>query len=195
MIAPAQTITTAEKPVHFTAEQYFYLSQRDLLGMARTELINGEIIRMPSQYDTHAWAVSQLTDWLNSVFPKRRYWVRVQATLHCLENVPEPDFAVISERRKPGRSYMTGDRAMLVAEVADSTLLLDTRVKPAIYAAVRVPDYWVLDVQHRKLIVHRDPANTRSGPRYRSVVEYEEAARVAPMAIPKKTIRVSRLLP
>jgi Uma2 family endonuclease len=122
--------TTRKATVRFTPDQYFYLSEHNLLGEGRTELINGRIVRMASQYNTHLWAITECADWLREVFPKKRYWVRVQGTLHCLEHVPEPDIAVTLGPPDAEREVMTGDRAFLVVEVADSTLLADKRTKP-----------------------------------------------------------------
>ncbi|MBC7782998.1 MAG: Uma2 family endonuclease [Burkholderiales bacterium] len=196
MISPAQPILS--KPIRFTPEHYFYLSEHNMLGEGRTELINGEIIKMPSQLDEHAWAVTQSSDWLRSVFSKSKFWVRVQMTLHCASNVPEPDLAVIHEPMKPSRTYMTGDRSVLVIEISDSTLLADTHIKPAVYAGGGVNEYWVVDLQHRRLIVHRDPTTangSRMRSRYRSVTIFDESQSVSCLAAPKRSVKVSKLLP
>jgi len=196
MIAAATPITS--KPVKFTPAQYFYLSDQNLFGGRRTELIHGEIIYMCAQYDLHAFGVSRAFSWLNRAFPENRFWVRPQMTLHCGENVPEPDLAVIPDPPKPTKTVMKGDRAVLIIEVSDTTLEMDTLTKPEIYAGAKVPDYWVLDVNLRRLIVHREPTGSvgaRMGPRYKSIVTYDDSARVAPLAAPKKFIRVSKMLP
>lgn len=42
-------------------------------------------------------------------------------------------------------------------EVSVTSQALDLQVKPAIYAAADVSEYWVLDVPAREVVVHTDP--------------------------------------
>ena len=55
---------------------------------------------------------------------------------------------------------------LLVTEVAASSLSLDLSTKADLYARAGIPDYWVLDVNQRRMIVHRQPAEGK----YSSVV-------------------------
>lgn len=166
-----------------------------MLGERHTELINGKIVRKRPQYDGHAWSVTQLAALLRDTFPEKNFWVRVQMTLHCLASVPEPDLAVIIGPAKATKTYMTGHRAALVVEVADSTLLVDTRTKTAIYTAAGVPEYWVLDVAHRQIIVHRGPALVRGRWRYAEIIRNGDRESIAPLAATKRKARISDFLP
>lgn len=68
---------------------------------------------------------------------------------------PEPDLAVFppsySYRRRHPR------QASLLFEVSDTSLCRDLAIKSRIYARAGVPDYWVVDLVDRLVIVHRDP--------------------------------------
>ena len=55
--------------------------------------------------------------------------------------------------------------ALLVAEMGNTSLRMDLGPKARIYATGGVPEYWVLDVQRREIVVHREP----SGERYEHV--------------------------
>jgi len=47
--------------------------------------------------------------------------------------------------------------ALLVVEVAVSSLRIDTAIKPALYAAAGVPELWVIDVPGHAVRVFADP--------------------------------------
>jgi Uma2 family endonuclease len=75
----------------------------------------------------------------------------------------------------------------LAVEVADSTLRMDLSKKAELYARAGIPDYWILDVQNRRMIVHREPAAGK----YVSVVAYREDESVAPLAAPDSEFPVA----
>ena len=50
-----------------------------------------------------------------------------------------------------------GPTALLVVEIADSSLNMDTTLKAAAYAAGGVRDYWVINARTRETIIFRDP--------------------------------------
>ncbi len=194
MIAAASPILS--HTARFTPEQYIHLSENNMLGQGRTELINGEIIRVCSQFDQHAYGVTELYEALQPIFPKSKFWIRQQATLQCNDNLPEPDLAVVTGTRTATRTIMNGQRAVLIVEVSDSTVLMDTEIKPAIYAAVGIKDYWVMDLNARQLIVHRDPViSGRNGPRYKSIQTLDTTQKIAPLAAPKKVIKIAKIMP
>src|ERR1700678_623537 len=73
-------------------------------------------------------------------------------------NEPEPDIIVLNRDFLNFRSANPSPQDLhLVVEVADTTLNFDLTTKAALYARAGVADYWVLDVNGRRLIVHREP--------------------------------------
>ena len=77
-----------------------------------------------------------------------------------------------------------------MVEVADTTLKFDLTVKAALYARAGIGEYWVLDLNGRRLIVHREPARGV----YLSVVAYSESERVAPLESPQHELRIADIL-
>ena len=59
------------------------------------------------------------------------------------DSEPEPDVAVVSAGDYSTRHPQT---ALLVIEVADSSLQKDRRVKAALYAAAGIPEFWLVDL-------------------------------------------------
>jgi Uma2 family endonuclease len=56
---------------------------------------------------------------------------------------------------------------------------------------MNVPDYWVIDLVARELVVHRDPA----GDRYREIRTVGATARIELLRFPDVAISVSDILP
>lgn len=78
----------------------------------------------------------------------------------------------------------------LVVELSDTNLRFDCTVKAGLYARAGIPDYWILDLNGRRAIVHRDP---REG-RYESIVSYAADETVEPLAAPGSQVLVWDLL-
>ncbi|HLV80009.1 MAG TPA: Uma2 family endonuclease [Chthonomonadaceae bacterium] len=80
---------------------------------------------------------------------------------------------------------------ILVGEVSDSTLAYDLSGKALLYARAGIPEYWVVDITGRRLLVHRQPA--RDG--YADIQVYAEGEEAAVISHPEAKVRVSDLLP
>ena len=88
-------------------------------------------------------------------------------------------------------SHPTPSDVRLLIEVSDSTLRMDRGKKANVYARAGIADYWIVDLNHRCVIVHRQP----TGEGYQEVVAYNESEEVALLACPEVPIAVSQLLP
>jgi Uma2 family endonuclease len=82
---------------------------------------------------------------------------------------------------------MTAD---LVVEVTDSSLDFDTNQKRLLYARASIRDYWVVDINGRRLLVFRDP---QAGD-YATQHALGPADAVSPLAAPAAAVRVADLL-
>jgi Uma2 family endonuclease len=127
----------------------------------RVELLDGFIVDMSPRKPQHENAVGWLVDWVVGHLDRARYRHLFSAPLTIGQSEPEPDIAII-ERSAPQLAHP--GRALLVIEVALSSRHYDLGVKPSVYAAA-VEEYWVVDLERRGVIVHRDPASDS----YRSI--------------------------
>ena len=160
------------------------------------ELIGGHLIVAEPQNSPHATAVGAADDALRAALPPG-FIVRAQMPISLDdESAPEPDLAVVSGRRADyGQGHPT--RAVLVVEVADSSLHFDRRDKGSLYARARIAEYWIVNLIDRLLEVYRDPEPDPTAPHgwsYRAVSRLAPPALVAPMAIPSAEVRVGDLL-
>lgn len=74
------------------------------------------------------------------------------------------------------------DDALLIVEIAIASRSTDLGRKAAIYAQARVPDYWVVDVVAREVVVHREPVSDR----YRLVRRMAEGEVVEAVSLPMR---------
>jgi Uma2 family endonuclease len=109
---------------------------------------------------------------------------------------PEPDICVV--KGPPEQYTQHPSTAHLVVEVSKTSLRLDRSHTLYVYASMNVPDYWVLDLEHRQLHVHRQPiadSTVQLGHRYESVTTIAADGNVAPLERPGTTIAVADMLP
>jgi Uma2 family endonuclease len=124
---------------------------------AKSELIEGEIVCMNAQFTRHALAKTRLTRKLNEALEALRSnleAVTEVAVSLSPDSMPEPDI-VLATFEKLGP--VARDRVALIIEIADSTVEYDLGRKARIYAAAGIPEYWVLDVENGRLIIHLAP--------------------------------------
>lgn len=183
----------------FTRDDYQRAGELGLFGPEeRLELIGGEVVRKMSPQKTgHATAIRRAEEALRQAFP-HGHDVRVQLPLALgAESEPEPDLCVVRGSLDDyEQSHPT--TAVLVMEVADTSLSFDRRVKGSLYARAGIPDYRLLNLPGRALEVHRDPEPDPDAPfgyRYRTVLRFTGDARVAPLGAPGHEIAVAALLP
>src|SRR5581483_4658354 len=123
-------------------------------------------------------------------------WVSRQEPISLPDSDPEPDVAVLAGRFEDYSDHPT--TALLVVEVADTTLSDDTTEMAEVYAEAGVAEYWVLDLNGRQLIVFRDPhplSTALGATAYRQRQTFGPADRVSPLAAPNASILVGDLLP
>jgi Uma2 family endonuclease len=154
----------------------------------RVELLDGVLVEMSPQSEAHAYAIRELLARAARVVLESGLRLSVQSPLNVGSPIsrPEPDLAVVPA----GGWDAHAARAVLVVEVSVTSRAIDLGRKAAIYAAAGIPDYWVLDIDARRLIVHRDPADDR----YATVDALTDDGVVTTARLPL-TIAVAELLP
>lgn len=168
--------------------EYDRLVELGFFGDERVELIRGVIVRMSPRGTRRAWCIRRL----NMLLAPRlagRADVQVQLPFAADdESEPEPDVSVVpvveSLDDHPGR-------ALLVVEVAESSLREDLAVKVPLYAASGVPEVWVVDVVRGVVHVHRSPSTHG----YDEVTTVGRGERLAPVLLPDLSLATDDFLP
>lgn len=163
----------------------------------RVELVDGEVLAMTAQGSAHATAVVVAAEALRIAFGAGAH-VRVQMPLALdPSSEPEPDItAVVGSARDYRDAHPSS--ALLVVEVADTTLVYDREQKGSLYARAGVAEYGILNLLDRRLEVYRDPTplpEGRYGWRYRTARSYTAGDQISPLAAPQARVSVADLLP
>lgn len=154
----------------------------------RAMLINGVIFEEGPMSPPHAITLGLVEEAVRTAFGVG-WWLRHQSPLVLgLDLDPEPDLAVVPGRPRDYAGHPS--MADLVVEVADSSLDFDTNEKRLLYARAGIREYWVVDINGRRLLVYRDPG---AGD-YASQQTLGPTDTVSPLAVPTGTVRVGDLL-
>jgi Uma2 family endonuclease len=168
--------------------------------LRRAVLIDGELVEMPPPDPLFDLGLTATHDFLTATFPPPAHHVRCQQGFDAgPDTMLDPDLAVVVG---VPRDYLAGHprSAALLVEVASTHESLATyrQLVVHVYAAAGVPEYWVLDVVGRQLIVFRDPVADPTADRghlYATQLTLGEADTVSPQAAPAVSVPVRELLP
>ncbi len=156
----------------------------------RLELIDGEILQMAQQGSAHFTAIQLTEEALRHAFGSG-FVVRAQAPLALSpDSEPEPDIAVVTGNVRDYRDAHPAT-ALLMVEVADSTIDHDRRRKVSLYARAGIIEYWIVNLIESCLEVYRNPDQGI----YLQTRRLGTGDQIAPLAAPDKKIAVSDILP
>lgn len=175
----------------YTVEEYFGLVERGLLDADdRVELLNGVITAKVPQSPRHSSAIARGRRELGGVFGEG-FVVREQMPLLVGGvSVPEPDLAVVAGRLEDFEDRHP-DSAVLVIEVAVTSLPLDRLTKQRLYAASGIGEHWIVNLPDRVVEVLRQP----SGAGYASYATAHPGEEISPLAGNGRGVAVAALLP
>ena len=149
-----------------TVEEFLILDEAGVFDTKHMELIDGEIFGVSPTYQPHARIFATMMHEL--VTAVRRLDAGLVAyspvsTRFDNHNLPEPDLMVAvndgSDR------FMAPESVRIAMEVSSSSLRHDLVKKAELYARFAVPEYWVIDVNHQRVIRMHLPASGEYGQR------------------------------
>jgi Uma2 family endonuclease len=182
----------------WTRREYERLVEADILGPDdKIELLDGQLIIREPQHSPHATATRLVQEALRAAFGPG--WdVRAGLPLALGRfSEPEPDVSVVRGSPRDFRDAHPMD-AVLVVEVAKTSLRLDRGRKARVYARAGVPDYWIVNLATGVLEVYREPVAIDPARRrweYRMLRSFGPGEFVTPLAAPHASIAVADLLP
>jgi Uma2 family endonuclease len=181
------------EPTRIPVEHYDRLVEAGVLSQEdRVELLEGVIVAVAPTSPRHATVVELCAQALRNAVGARAC-VRTQNALVLGRwSSPEPDVAVV-----PGshRDYLRAhpDRALLVVEVADTSLPQDRLSKSRIYAAAAIPEFWIVNLREECLEVMRQPDPVTG--LYREIRRCAADESVAASELPGAIVDIRELLP
>ena len=139
-------LTVGDRPVRpLTQDDVLRMVEVGILGEEdRVELLDGVLTEVSPKSVEHGTIIARLVRWLITSDPGARYEVRTEHPLLVPDrrSLPEPDIAVVAGAA--GTEHPA--TALLVIEVAVSSLRVDRTVKAGLYAGAGVPEYSVVDL-------------------------------------------------
>ena len=153
----------------------------------RIELLRGTLVPMSPIGPPHSSTIDRLTRILVLALSDRAL-VRIQNPFAASDDSePEPDVSVV-----PLGDYDAAhpERAEVLIEVAESSLVRDRGIKLQIYAENGVPEYWVVNLVDRRIEVYTDPSTIGYG----TVRHFEPGQSIRFVRFPDVELQVSDVL-
>ena len=160
MNVPVSALNVPQR-YQFSVDEFLKLNDSGAFAeCGKTELIEGEIFFMNSQWSRHARIKSnllvELTLALRSI--SSEFTAICEVSVHLSENsMPEPDIVLTNYA---GDKAVPLDTVALIVEVSDTTLATDLCRKAKLYAQAGVGEYWVVDVEGSMLHQHWLPGDS-----------------------------------
>lgn len=157
------------------------------------ELINGQLIETVAPiHPPHTYSTRQLVAEFFARFASRAaVYIQMPVTLPP-DSEPEPDVALA---RPDKRNYVDRhpgpDELYVVVEVADSTLLMDRRLKVPLYARSGIREMWLVNIPGDCIEIYRNPR----GRRYETIAVARRGETIEMLAFPGERFAVNDILP
>jgi Uma2 family endonuclease len=183
-----QPAKAGPRPVRWTCAEFLRLGDLGMFEGRGAMLIDSVILEEGPMNPPHAVTLALCEDAVRTAFGAG-WWVRNQSPLILGQDTdPEPDLAVVPGRPRDYTDHPT--TADLVVEVADTSLEFDTDEKRRLYAKAGIREYWVVDINGRRLLCYRDPERDD----YRLRTAFDEDATISPLAAPTATVPIAEML-
>jgi len=181
----------------WTKDLYYAAADGGAFDQKRVELIEGEIIEMSPMSSKHGMVIHRVQKVLERVFSDG-YLVVAQTPLDLGDvSEPQPD-VMICTGTEDDYMDLPPTHALLVVEIADSSLRYDRGQKASLYAKAGIEDYWIINLKDGTLEVYRTPMATPTQPHshgYKVVSSLKAQDYVSPLAAPEAQISVGALIP
>lgn len=159
-----------------------------ILEDERFELVGGEVVPMSLNGIRHELVKKALQEHWFPLIVASAVDLITETTLYIgVDEFREPDF-LFWPRSIPLQDVSAGS-ALLIVEIADSSLRYDLETKAPAYARLGLPEYWVIDAVSLVTYMHRNPAPDG----YPPPREAEPRERLEPLLAPQLAVRLTDL--
>ncbi|MBD2302527.1 Uma2 family endonuclease [Nostoc sp. FACHB-87] len=173
----------------WSVDDYHCMIQAGILRDRHVELLAGEIVEMSPETPIHYSTAKRGAKYLENLLTGQAD-IRFNGPITLSNSEPEPDIAIV---RLPESNYSdrhpAPDDIFFIIEVAHTSLKKDLELKTSLYADANIPEYWILSLSTKEIIVFRYPQNGQ----YTSVETIAEGT-ITPLAFPDIQVSVKQLL-
>lgn len=176
-------------PYKWTVEKWHELVDSGVLDGQRVELLEQEIVQMSPEGIEHSYTSQNVVVYLRNLLSGLAC-VRESHPVTLDNSEPEPDIAIV---RLPETIYRQHhpypEDIYWLVEISQKTLKKDLEAKSTIYARNGIPEYWVIDWQNNRVIVHTQLQDSQ----YLEMLTYQSGV-ISPLAFPNIEVAVNKLL-
>jgi Uma2 family endonuclease len=173
----------------WSVKDWHELIESGVLEGKPVQLIEGEIVGMSPEGVMHSHTNRSVADYLKQLLAGIAY-VSESHPITLIDSEPEPDVAIVELPENIYEEHHPYPKNIYwLIEISQKTLKFDLERKSRIYASNEIPEYWVIDLINRKIIVHTQAINKQ----YYQVIEHTNGI-INPQAFPNIAIEVSKLL-
>ncbi|MGB3402847.1 MAG: Uma2 family endonuclease [Microcoleaceae cyanobacterium] len=173
----------------WSIEEWHEIVNSGLLEGKPVEFLSGEIISMSPEGVEHSYTNDSVANYLRGVL-NNLACVKESHPITLNNSEPEPDVAIVRLPETIYRNHHPYPQDIYwLIEISNRTLKIDLNQKSTIYACNGIPEYWVIDLVNKKLIVHTQVDQDS----YARIKEYT-AGTVSPLAFPQIAIALDKLL-
>ncbi|MBD1931987.1 MULTISPECIES: Uma2 family endonuclease [Cyanophyceae] len=183
----------------WSVDDYHRMIEAGILRDRRVELLKGEIVEMSPEGEPHAYFSSEAGEYLTRLLSDKpfghgfayRAMIRQSKPITLPnDSEPEPDIAIV---QRLGREYLEHhpypENIFWLIEYSDSTLDKDLQTKSKVYAEVKIPEYWVVNLKRRQLVIFRDPQDGEYASKFTL-----SGGTIYPLAFPEVAILIDSLV-
>ncbi|MGB5633176.1 MAG: Uma2 family endonuclease [Waterburya sp.] len=179
------TLTTYK----WSIEEWHELVNSGLLEGKPVEFLEGEIIEVSPEGVEHSYTNDSVVKYLRNILSGLAE-VRESHPITLDNSEPEPDIAIVQLPETIYRNHHPYPQDIYwLIEISNRTLKQDLEQKIITYARNGIPEYWVIDLVNKKLIIHTQLQNNT----YSQIAEYKIGT-VSPLAFPDIAIALDKLL-
>jgi Uma2 family endonuclease len=173
----------------WSLDEWHELVDSGLLEGKPVEFLEGNIVEMSPEGIEHSYTNQSVVQYLRQILASKAH-ISESHPITLDNSEPEPDIAIV---RLPITIYKQHhpypqDIYWLI-EISHRTLKKDLEQKIITYARNDIPEYWVIDLKNKKLIVHTQPNEDK----YLKVAEYQSGI-ITPQAFSDLKISLDKLL-
>ena len=173
----------------WSIEEWHELVDSGLLEGKPVEFLEGEIIEVSPEGIEHSYTNDSVVKYLRSILAGLAD-VRESHPITLDNSEPEPDIAIVRLPETIYRSHHPYSQDIYwLIEISNKTLDKDLNQKIITYARNGIPEYWVINLVDKNLIIHTLLQNGR----YSQIVEYKTGT-VFSLAFPVIAIALDKLL-
>lgn len=177
---------TLAEPHRLTVDDLFAMAEAGILRQGeRVELFDGVLLTMNAKNIRHENVRGRLAHWFSRHVAENFVCISELGSQFTKALYLEPDIIVL--RADAALDDLTSETVPLIIEVSDTTRAYDAGAKRDRYAELGLPEYWVIDVMKRELIVHREPRNGA----YADVESLDFETPVSPRFAPELALKIA----